>query len=243
MSLQENTSVIFTWLFGIPLLFFVILRSTNLFMKENTDFISYDFTCLLIIIYLVVAGIIAWFELFGVDITEAKTNPFFGRSSYVIDHLISPLAAYQFWNLIFCLLYKEMRTLQILAHHAFAFILSLCGLDSFLHYWAIFFFGITEISSIPLTVMSIMNHLYGTKKKKYSVYRFCRVAFAVTFLYVRVLIWPFYYLHCIYQAFQYYIDGTLYPIYFYIFASSSTSLTILQLIWGSKIIKNIISKD
>ncbi len=243
--------VIVNWLYGIPALFFflfVLLRSSKSLKYEYSkkgsrvsDLLAYELTCLLIILYLVTAGIIGWFELFDVNIEEAKSDPFFGRSTYVISHLISPLAAYQWWNFLFCLIYRDVRTAQMLMHHFLAFILSLCGLDGFLNYWAIFFFGITEISSVPLTIMNILKYC-NRQYESSAAYKSSQIVFAFSFICVRLLFWPYYYIHCILQATGYFIKGDLCPLYFYVFATISTTLTILQLFWGSKLIKKILFK-
>jgi hypothetical protein len=218
------------WFCGVPSAYYISYYLTK------GDLLSYEITCLLCNIHLASAGIIGWFELFDIDISNAKVNPFFGHSDYVVNYLIVPLAMYQFWNSIFCMFHHNLRSFQTLTHHILAFILALCGLDSFLHYWAIYFFGITEISSVPLTIMAIIKLC---NRCDYVFYKWCRTLFAITFLWIRVLCWPYYYIICVFQATQYYIDGSLYPPYYFIFTSISTALTMLQLLWGYKIIKNI----
>lgn len=218
----------YIWCCTVPTAYFVF----NYVL--NHSILSYNITCLLSNTYLALAGIIGWYELFGVQIEDAKADPFFGHSPYVINHLIAPLAAYQFWNSVYCIANKEMRTFETIAHHIMAFLLALCGFDSFLHYWAIYFFGITEISSVPLTMMTILKL---TNNHGSAAYKWSRTGFAFTFLRFRFALWPYYYAICIYQATQYYMNGALYSPYYYIFAFGSTTLTVLQIYWGCKIVK------
>lgn len=220
----------YIWFCSIPAVYYII----NVYYNNQ---LSYEITCLISNAYLASAGIIGWYELFGVQIAEAKADPFFGHSPYVINHLIAPLAVYQFWNSVYCIANKELRTFQNVTHHIMAFVLALCGFDSFLHYWAIYFFGITEISSVPLTAMSILKL---TNNRCSVMYKWSRIGFAASFLWYRFALWPYYYAICIYQATQHYMSGALYSPYYYIFAVASTALTVLQFIWGVKIIENII---
>ena len=204
--------------------------------------LCYEVSCLIATIYLSVAGIIGWFELFNVDIANAKDNPFFGHSDYVQSHLIIPLLVYQGLNALVCVLVKDLRKLEMISHHLLAFLLALCGMNSFLHYWAIFFFGITEISSIPLTIMSIMRILYGKNKNEYYAYKISRSSFALLFIIIRLIYWPVYYTNCIYEAIYLYSNNKLNYVYFYTFTIISTALTGLQLYWGTKIVNTLVTK-
>ncbi len=241
---------IVTWLWVIPLVylaFFLIFRQSkslyNRFTKKGSrlsDVLAYEFTSFLAVTYLALAGVVAWFELFGVDISDAKAQPLFGRSDFITDHIISLLAAYQGWNCILCLILRELRTVQMLSHHVFALVLAVCAMDSFLNYWTIYFFGITELSSIPLSGITILTHLLGKEKENHPLYKFSKMSFAFSFTVVRIVFWTPYFVHCIQQSFKHYFSGELYPPYFFIFTSISSLLTVLQYMWFGKIIKNLL---
>ncbi len=208
-----------TWCIVLPTLQLYILAKTKNYI------IAYETTCLYAVTYLASAGIIGWFELFDIDIESAKNDPFYGYSPYVANHIITPMLIYQGWNTIACLLHKDLRTPESMIHHILAFTLALCGMDSLLHYWAIYFFGITEVSTVPLQIMILQKKLgYNNTYASY--------AFAGLFTVVRLIYWPIYYWHCINQAFI--VD--MRPVHFYVFTSISTLLTVMQFYWGYKII-------
>ncbi len=238
------------WTALLPLLYLstcLLLRSFKLFSSPlksgsiTSDVLAQECVALIVIIYLSASGFIAWFELFNVNIDDAKASPFFGYSSFVVNHIMSPITAYQGWNSILSLILAESRSFQMFIHHLLVFILSLFGYDHFLHYWAIFFFGIVETSNIPLTIMNIVKLAVGEEKNKYAIYNINRNLFAISFIVIRLIFWPYYFYFCIEQAVKLYMSGELRSSYFYVFTTCSSLLTLLQLFWGVKIFANLLS--
>ena len=63
------------------------------------------------------------------------------------------MMAYQLWNLVVCCLFiKEYRTVNFIVHHFTTMLVSSLVSHPYANYYALFYLGIAETSSIPLTV-------------------------------------------------------------------------------------------
>ena len=84
----------------------------------------------------------------------------------------------------------DICSVQFLLHHIVTATLSyfIC-VHGVYHYYAIFFLGIVELSSIPLTIVDIMKQTPSLKGKWPTTTHIARLAFAGTFFLTRILGW------------------------------------------------------
>lgn len=160
--------------------------------------------------------------------------------------------AYNLWAIPAGIFLVQER-FEMIGHHigvvCVSFISGFC--TNGFRFFAPFFFGAVEISSIPLTIMNIFKSNHELAQRFPTTNSVVSVLFAVTFLYVRIYLWlPLMY-DFLYVVFTTGINqpidfasGSVEQIistipYLVVFASGSF-LTSLQLLWGYKVVKALL---
>jgi hypothetical protein len=156
--------------------------------------------------------------------------------------LAAPLLSYQFWNFVIGLVMAEMRDGVMLLHHAASGLCALFSVHPFLQYYGLFFFGVPEITSVPLTFVSMTKSFPFLKTDYPYIYEMSKWSFGVLFLLIRLVLWT-------YVSVFYWIDtvhliqeGTAHSMFvvgYYCFAN--VVLTSMQYFWGYKIITQIMN--
>lgn len=161
--------------------------------------------------------------------------------------------AFQVYDFMATALVPKLRSPIMLAHHVMAGSLAALtcyprafGIDasSLSNYDLMFFFGVTELSTVPLAVHDALK-LLPLHLKTYPslnlLNEVCKPLFAFIFLAVRCVHWPF-----VMGAFgsmhldMFLSDAPTKPVHaFYIVMSSA--MTVLQYFWGFKIVTILIS--
>lgn len=136
----------------------------------------------------------------------------------------------------------------MLGHHVLAALVSFVALQyQYCHYYTTFFFALSEVSSVPLVIMSLAKYYPPTPGSMMAAIGGVAPAlFAVTFTFYRVIMW-------IRVTGQLWSDvkfaissgkaeqfrpGKIWALYFILFTSSL--LTLLQLFWFSLIVAEIL---
>lgn len=140
------------------------------------------------------------------------------------------------------LMVNESTTMLI--HHACVILIAgmSCFCTAGYRYHCPFFYGLIEISSVPLSIMNMFKNNRKWIENKPSVYAAVRVTFAVAFLTTRVVMWipqmfDFLYIISLYfwtcqSPFCYAVNGVNF--------SNGIFLTCLQLFWASEIVKGLL---
>ena len=97
---------------------------------------------------------------------------------------------YQVWSIPIGIFYVNESKEMILHHLGVVFTAS-CGAFSHFgfRYWLPFFFGVFELSSVPLAIMNTFNDHPDAAKKYPLANLVSRVSFVVSFMYIRVWKW------------------------------------------------------
>lgn len=105
-------------------------------------------------------------------------------------------------------------------------------------YYTPYFYGLIEISSVPLSIMNSFKNNRHWIKAYPGIYRAVRLVFGVTFLLVRVILWtPFFSsFFTLASMLLYSSEHTSTKIILVCFNISSLVLTMLQYFWASKIV-------
>lgn len=101
---------------------------------------------------------------------------------------------YQIWDFGISFVIPEFRQPILFAHHAAAATVAYAALRyNMLGYYAIFFMGLSEVSSIFLVVIDLGQYVPPEPGTHYDtlVHHVCAPLFVVTFLYYRVILWWF----------------------------------------------------
>jgi hypothetical protein len=243
----------------------MLFRSLNLYPQisrkrsRGSDLIAVEITSTLCVIWFSIIGTIGYFNLFGftdgIDLqhhqhektetdmdtpaASAAADLFYGYSSLVNDHLITPMYAYQVWNFIVCFLHNEYQDFAAMAHHLVTACLASCGFHPFAHYYALFYFGIAELTTIPLNIINTFKHVPRLAESYPSFYHHTRTIFALSFLLIRLLWWPVVSYGLFFACLDLLQSEKLHSIQivcFFLF--SNLFLSGLQFYWGYLIVKN-----
>lgn len=99
---------------------------------------------------------------------------------------------FQFWDFCISLAIPEHATVLMLSHHLMASTVSWCSIRyQYLHYYGIFFLGLTEVSSFFLAFVDLARFfppVPGTLFQKW-IDLVCGPCFVACFIYYRVILW------------------------------------------------------
>lgn len=238
-------SVIVPWIVGLfagLIALWTLFRRVS-FFKDKPLAAAHQVVVVVPFVFLSVVGTWIWF--FDPDYVEAfKEDKVYGNYPPCL-RLVCVMFAFQVWD--FCttiVMSREVKgQAQHIAHHASSALLSGLGLISgphgFLTYFAPFFFGISEISSIPLAFMDLFKYSKELTATYPQTNEAVRISFAALFLLARCIYWPivcvnFWITTLTHEGIPLWLE-----ILWYFF---NISLTLLQFYWGSLIIKGIIKK-
>jgi hypothetical protein len=240
------------WMIGIPVVHIALVitfRVTDICPEmtrkgcRGSDIIAFEIVSGLCVLWCSIAGSLGFFNLF--DLVENKDlflEKFSAQSDYVSNNIILPMFCYQVYNIFVCLIHNEMRTFDSIAHHVVTSCLAYFGLYPFAQYYALFYFGIAELTTLPLNVMETFKYLPGLAKDHSDMYSLSRLVFASSFFLIRLIFWPMVSFELWFgcqdllrsnQAHSNFVVG------FFLFAN--LFLTGLQFYWGYLIIRKAIS--
>lgn len=162
---------------------------------RGSDFLSFLLIAGSCVNYLGFAGLVCYYGLFGVncigDLQRSHADPwFYGRSEFIENHLIIPMFSYQIWNTVYTFICADIFTWEMVGHHAVTTALAYFAMHPYLQYYAIFYFGLFELSNVPLTIVEFFDRFKFLAKKYHYFNEFIRVFFAFCFILFRLIIWP-----------------------------------------------------
>jgi hypothetical protein len=172
------------------------------------------------------------------DSIEHKITGYIHTKHFAITQI-----AYQLWALPIGILFIGEQTSMIVHHVA---VICVASTSAFLtcgfRYFIPFFYGVIEISSVPLSVMNAFKNNPDWIMRYPGVYANVRLLFGITFLLVRVVLWTPFYWEFISLAMLLWwsteVGGT--KVILGVFYAASVVLTLLQYFWASKIVSAMI---
>lgn len=204
-----------------------------------SDIMAYEIVAGLIVTYVGVAGSYGWYEMTFNENSEfypLQFNKFYGMSQFFVDHLMIPMLSYQVWNVVLCFVLNDLYEPFFIGHHTVTASLAYFGTNPYVHYYGLFFFGIAELTNVPLTFYDVFKYFPDLKAKYSMVNEVSKVVFALSFIFLRLVIWPF-------ISFEFWRDSiklvqsgeahSNFVVIFFLLANFF--LTGLQFMWGSKI--------
>lgn len=248
ISNLPSINTIMIWIAIVPALYFFLVflfRALNVLPEpvrkgsRGSDIMAFEIVAGVCVLYLCVAGIIGYFELFGVKPfpTNNLEDYYYTRSSYIENHLLTPMLSYQGWNLLLCLSNQDLYSTEMVLHHFFAAVSAIVGFFPYFQWFSLYFYGIVEFTNIPLTVVDVFKIFPQFQEKYPLINQFARYSFAISYFLIRLLLWPFYSYIFWGQSFDLLISGKarspLTTVYILI---THFLLTILQYFWGYKIL-------
>jgi len=246
----EDHKEAITWVLSIAavitLIHFVLLQIVKVLQGNKggptphaTWKASYQLTNLLVNLVLGCVGI--YYQLYIVKWDETIIDRIVGH-----EHMMffsATQVGYQLWALPIGIIFIGETKSMIIHHVAVICVGSVTAFISCgFRYFTPYFYGMIEISSVPLSVMNAFKNNPHWIEKYPNVYKNVRLVFGITFLLVRVVLWT-----PIYGNFFSLVSMLLYSSDIYstqiiltIFTLASLVLTILQYFWASKIIAALV---
>jgi hypothetical protein len=151
------------------------------------------------------------------------------------------MCAFQFINTLACCCVKEYATPESIIHHIMTFFCSYhCIFPNFAHNYCLFFCGVCELTNLPLTFVDAFKHF--PELRAYSTFnQLNRVSFAVSFIALRIIYWPFVCIKFWSQCFEVLQNGTAHnSVVVAMFLVFNILLTLLQIYWGRLIFTGLL---
>lgn len=188
---EKLTSSTIVLLFNLYLylstpLHYYVCRYLMKMEKSNSEVVAYELTSAGACLFLSVYGVQIWFGSLGnVDVT--RQEGIYATNDHIITYLIVPMFFYQTWNFIACALISKYRNIPTLGHHIATAGLSWLCLSPLCQYYIAYFFGICEISSVPLCFVLILDEFPAIKAKFSVLKSIADVSFGLSFIWVRII--------------------------------------------------------
>lgn len=243
------------WIAIVPITYIVIaftFRCLDLWPEKArrgsrlSDIMTYEIVAGLLVTYVGIAGSYGWWEMTNNPDSEFHSLPndrFYGRSQFFSDHLMTPMFSYQVWNTVLCFVLNDLFDPFFIGHHTVTGALAFFGTNPYVHYYGLFFFGIAELTNIPLTFVDVFKYFPKLKAKFSLVNEVSRVVFALSFIIIRLIIWPIISFEFWRGSIDLVRNGTAHSnfvVLFFLFAN--LFLTGLQFMWGYKIFGFLLPK-
>lgn len=237
-----SSATFLSWLFALFASWGVlsVLLTRLDYFKEKPGTSAHQIVVLAPFLYLAVDGVWMWF--FDPDFRKAfRDDKVFGSYAPAF-RLVLTMFAFQIWDFTVTLVCKDLRAVQHLMHHGVTALLSLSGLltgpDGFLLYFAAYFLGVSEVSSVPLALMDLFKQNKTLAADFPVINEMVRVSFAVLFLVIRCCYWPFVMVDFWRSSFE--VREQIPTATLILWYVASLGLTCLQYFWGSLIVKGVI---
>lgn len=210
---------------------------------RTSDIMAFEFVALVSVCYLGGAGLALTFGKLGTaaDLALVTADPFYANSKFVEEHLIYPMITFQGWNVVLCLLEKDLNNTAMIGHHLATLSLGYFGLHPYLHGQSLFFFGTAELTNIPLTIYDMFKYMKpaGWQKEYKGIFEFAKISFALSFVVLRICYWP-------YMSYPFWVSSlellqsgkahSNFVVGF--FLGANVFLTGLQFLWGKSIVES-----
>lgn len=223
------------------LLTFMLLRQSNE-TKDRAKLLSYQLANFAVNIFLGIYGFYFWVSYIP-GMQDVSTSDKVDGFPNDITIFANVQIGYNLWAIPVGLFIVDERKIMIVHHVA---VICVASISTFVtngfRYYTPFFYGVIEMSSIPLTLMNILKENKDWQASYPTINLLTRLIFALAFLSIRVILW----LPLIYDYLKH-ISLVLITSDEYteimIFASmciSAIVLTYLQMFWAFLIVKGLV---
>eukprot|EP00298_Acanthocystis_sp_HF-20_P021838 c28499_g1_i1.p1 GENE.c28499_g1_i1~~c28499_g1_i1.p1 ORF type:complete len:259 (-),score=87.94 c28499_g1_i1:114-890(-) len=211
--------------------FFTFHKKT--FFGQNPYVSAYYLVMLVDVIFLSFEGIRVWFG-------EAQNlQPYDWNESAMVIGAFH--AGMEFYNFLVMILDPKLHDVTMLSHHVVAGISACLALRPFMLKSTVFYAGVAELSTIPLTIADFFKVVPGLKEKYPAVLQYSRLSFGIIFLVVRVFGWGYCSWESEFQLFYLFWNGNApnVPVIIFLFVAVALG-QILQTYWGILVIKGLL---
>lgn len=210
---------------------------------------AFEAGCFIPVFYVAFKGIMSWHVAKTAHSMIPKTPQ--GRLFGYLEEgemICAVNFAFQTWNFVISLPTPELTSPIILGHHLLAALVAWCGLHyQYLHYYGVYFLGLTEVSTVPLVFIDLAGYFPVESGSWFDTFvgAICNPLFALTFTIYRVVLWwkvSLLLWSDVRQVFktgmvEMYRPGKSFVLY--IFMVCNTLLSVLQLYWFGIIVGEV----
>lgn len=187
----------------VYVLIFFLFQESNLFQAAEafcpdeepctrSDLFGFQFSSGIMQVFMGSTGFLAWHwtKQAHKAIPQTPEGRLFGYSEEA-DRLNAGIFVFQTWDFFFSLLIPEHRTAVFLTHHVLTGLTAWFSLEhQLVHYYAIFFGGCSEISTIFLVFCDFDVYFPASRGSTWGAWIFfCQACFTLTFFYYRIVGW------------------------------------------------------
>lgn len=208
---------------------------------RGSDIIAMEFVSGVCVVWVATAGVLGFFNLFNVmdNLELYTTGKFYGHSKFVEENLVTPMLCYQVWNLLACLIHNEYRDPAGIGHHVVTAGLAWMGFHPYAQYYALFYFGVAELTTIPLNIVTVFKHLPHLSASYPAMYQLARNVFVLGYFAIRIIWWPIVSYELFFGCMDLLANNkahSTFVVCYFLFANMF--LTGLQFYWGYLIARN-----
>lgn len=220
---------------------YIFFRSNgfSLLPKSNTwsaapSYTAHQVIVFPLMVYLVWKGTIEWF--FGNHTNDSTAQDRIVQGSYFSDSVLGIMT----WDIPITILTPKLRNWPMIIHHVAMVVTAALSLGVWSQgtrlfgYYAPFYFGLTEVSTLPLVVMDLM------KTNNRVAPDWLGPLFAFLFLTVRALYFPYVSVASVLPDIRQAARKGIYRSSLYSMAVLNILFTLLQLYWGSLVVKELV---
>ena len=230
----------------VSILYILALNFIGLFLPKDTDLakkrkFSYQLTNFCANIVLGASGVYMQYWMLSPDLTPEEKSQ--GHEEFVFVSCFQ--LGYNFWAIPVGLIYVN-ESAPMLAHHVA--VIAVSTMTGFLRngfrYWTPFFYGMIELSSVPLAIMNFFKDNPSLVKRYPGFYSNIRNVFAFSFLWLRIYMFTprlMEYLHHQYLVYSSHPSAP-YRIFMATCWASSFFLQVLQVYWAALIVKGVLKQ-
>ena len=214
--------------------------------RRHPQFLAHQMVALPLMLVCTYIGCAAWFLPSPEESAAASTVNGRVHGVTVNGELLARvvIGAQLFWDIPTTALVPALYSRLMMGHHVGMTIIAIvCSITPWVHHYVPFFAGVIEISAVPLVIVDIFHPTrYGEVADGSAVLgainMACRVLFALLFLLVRGLYFPYVMCGVLKDMVAVMMQGTeiVAPM---ITVVCGVSMTLLQLYWGTLIVKQL----
>ena len=212
--------------------------------SRGSDILACNIVSTVCVSWCSVTGILGYLNISNaIDNMEIFNDKFYAKSLFVQNYVVTPMFCYQVWNLIACLIHNQFRTADAIGHHIVTGAVAYFALRPFGHYYALFYAGISECSTISLNFVSTFTDVPELSKKYPQIFILSKIIFGCSYFIIRMVIWPILSIELWLGCRDLLVSGKAQSnvvVGFLMFANMF--LTGLQLYWGYLLVKAAMPK-
>ena len=151
---------------------------------------AFQMACFIPLAYVSYYGIITWFFSEQFQASRTAEERLFGPVSDNVRKIGEVQIAFQAWDFLISLFNSELNSVEMLLHHAMTGLLCYWMLSlPYMSFYGIYFMGVCEISSLPLSVVDFMRFFPDYKDKYPLINMINSLLFGVLFVWFRIIKW------------------------------------------------------